>query len=85
MSIETSKLKQIFTNLELKKFLALQPLNKKFYKFMNLKEIQKLIEQIGMTKAAKQLQCGYLTLKKLCFEKGIEVKKKRAGRKSNLK
>lgn len=52
---------------------------------MNLQEIKKLINQVGLTKAAKQLQCGYLTLKKLCFEKGVEVKKKNAGRKSNLK
>lgn len=48
-------------------------------------ELQLLINKIGLTKAAKNLKCGYETLKKECKNLNIIVAKKPAGRPKNLK
>ena len=47
--------------------------------------LQLLINKVGLTQASKQLKCGYLTIKKMCEELKIDVKKKNAGRKKNIK
>lgn len=47
-------------------------------------ELQALINKVGLTKASKQLKCGYLTIKQLCDELNIVVVKKTAGRKKNI-
>jgi len=44
-----------------------------------------LINKVGLTQASKQLKIGYLTIKKMCEELKIDVKKKNAGRKKNIK
>ena len=47
-------------------------------------ELQALINKVGLTSASKQLKIGYLTIKKMCEELKIDVKKKNAGRKKNI-
>jgi len=47
--------------------------------------LQLLINKVGLTQASKQLKIGYLTIKKMCEKLKIDVKKKNAGRKKNIK
>jgi len=47
-------------------------------------ELQTLVNKVGLTKASKQLKCGYLTIKQLCDKLNIIVVKKTAGRKKNI-
>lgn len=47
--------------------------------------LQLLIDKVGLTQASKQLKISYLTIKKMCEELKIDVKKKNAGRKKNIK
>lgn len=47
-------------------------------------ELQELINKIGLTRASKQLKCGYLTIKRLCIRYDIIIEKKQAGRKKNI-
>ena len=47
--------------------------------------LQLLIDKVGLTQASKQLKIGYLTIKKMCEELKIDVKKKNVGRKKNIK
>lgn len=46
--------------------------------------LQTIVNKVGLTKASKQLKCGYLTIKQLCDELNIVVVKKTAGRKKNI-
>ena len=48
-------------------------------------DLQLLINKVGLTQASKQLKVGYLTIKKMCEELKIDIKKKKAGRKKNVK
>ena len=48
-------------------------------------DLQLLINKVGLTQASKQLKVGYLTIKKMCEELKIDIKKKNAGRKKNIK
>ena len=48
-------------------------------------DLQLLINKVGLTRASKQLKCGYLTIKKMCEELKIDIKKKKAGRKKSFK
>lgn len=48
-------------------------------------DLQLLINKVGLTRASKQLKCGYLTIKKMCDELKIDIKKKNAGRKKSFK
>lgn len=48
-------------------------------------DLQLLINKVGLTQASKQLKVGYLTIKKMCGELKIDIKKKNAGRKKNIK
>ena len=48
-------------------------------------DLQLLINKVGLTQASKQLKVGYLTIKKMCGELKIDIKKKKAGRKKNIK
>lgn len=47
-------------------------------------ELQALINKVGLTRASKQLKCGYLTIKNLCDKYNIKIEKKQAGRKKNI-
>ena len=47
-------------------------------------ELQALINKVGLTRASKQLKCGYLTIKNLCDKYNIAIEKKQAGRKKNI-
>lgn len=47
-------------------------------------ELQALINKVGLTRASKQLRCGYITIKNLCDKYNIVVEKKQAGRKKNI-
>lgn len=47
-------------------------------------ELQTLINKVGLTRASKQLKCGYLTIKSLCDKYNITIEKKQAGRKKNI-
>lgn len=47
-------------------------------------ELQELINKIGLTRASKQLKCGYLTIKRLCIKYDIIIEKKQSGRKKNI-
>lgn len=47
-------------------------------------ELQLLINKVGLTKASKQLRCGYSTIKKMCIDYNIDINKKQAGRKRNI-
>ena len=46
--------------------------------------LQLLIHKVGLTQTSKQLKISYLTIKKMCEELKIDVKKKNAGRKKNI-
>lgn len=48
-------------------------------------DLQLLINKVGLTQASKQLKVGYFTIKKMCEELKIDIKKKNAGRKKNIK
>jgi len=48
-------------------------------------DLQLLINKVGLTQASKQLKVGYLTIKKMCEELKIDIKKKNVGRKKNIK
>ena len=48
-------------------------------------DLQLLINKVGLTQASKQLKVGYLTIKKMCEELKIDIKKKNSGRKKNIK
>lgn len=48
-------------------------------------DLQLLINKVGLTRASKQLKCGYLTIKKICNELKIDIKKKKVGRKKSFR
>lgn len=45
------------------------------------KQLQKLIDDFGITKTSKKLKIGYLKIKEMCKDLNIEIKLKKAGRK----
>ena len=45
------------------------------------KQLQKLIDDFGITKTSKKLKIGYLRIKQMCDDLNIEIKLKKAGRK----
>ena len=45
------------------------------------KQLQKLIDDLGITKTSKKLKVGYLKIKEMCDDLNITVKHKKTGRK----